>query len=88
MTRLPSTTILHCTPDGADTQFGLLEGTRALHPLQKWLGDKKPGSYQQTPHPTPYAFTPSESMWSIEFNNNELDDLDDDHPGLANDFPP
>ena len=88
MTRLPSTTILHRTPDGADTQFGLLEGTRALHPLRKWLGIKKPGSYQQTPHPTPYAFTPIESMWSIEFNNNEVDDLDDDHPGLANDFPP
>ena len=35
MTRLPSTTILHRTPDGADTQFSLLEGTRALHPLRK-----------------------------------------------------
>ena len=89
MTRLPSTTILHRTPDGADTQFSLLEGTRALHPLRKWLGVRKPGSYQQTQHPAPYAFIPIESMWSIEFPaDNEIDDLDDDHPGLANDFPP
>ena len=58
MTRLPSTTILHRTPEGADTQLGLLEGTRALHPLQKWLGVQNPGAYLQTQHPTPYAFTP------------------------------
>ena len=58
MTQLPSTTILHRTPEGADTQLALLEGTCALHPLQKWLRVQEPGAYQQTQHPTPYAFTP------------------------------
>ena len=37
MTSLPLTAILYFTPYGANTQFGPLEGTRALHPLQKWL---------------------------------------------------
>ena len=88
MTQLPSTTILHRTPEGADTQLSLLEGTRALHPLQKWLGVQNPGAYLQTQHPTPYAFTPLRSMWSAEISDDEDEPLNDNHPGIAPDFPP
>ena len=88
MTRLPSTTILHRTPEGADTQLALMEGTRALHPLQKWLGVQEPGAYQQTQHPTPYAFTPLQSMWSAEISDDEDEPPNDNNPGIAPDFPP
>ena len=65
MTSLPLTAILYFTPNGTHSQFGPLEGTRALHalhPLQKWLGVQQPGPYQQTQLSTKHAFTPLKSM--------------------------
>ena len=90
MTRLPSTVILHRTPDGMDTQFGLLSGLHAEHPLKKWLGVLAPGSYTQANPTDRFAFVPLDSMWSEPFPNDD-DDNDSDHdknaPGIAPDFP-
>ena len=93
MTRLPSTVILHRHPDRMDTQFGLLSGLHADHPLKKWLGAMAPGSYTQANPNKRFAFVPLNSMWSEQIANDDDDDDDDDDnqdkhaPGIADDFP-
>ena len=90
MTRLPSTVILHHTPDGADTQFGLLSGLHMDHPLKKWIGVLAPGSYTQAAPNAKHAFIRLHSMWSEQVDPNDSDDDDapnEDDQRFADNFP-